>query len=111
MLYGQVLQSRMDKLFENISQERLWWMHGFARKVVKACESDSAPNCNWLHCVQEFSAQKVGSVEGDCSECKNSKRGWLDPDVEEFFCEECCDHTSFESNDIIKHKTSLAKLK
>lgn len=36
MLYGQVLQSRMDKLFENISQERLWWMHGFARKVSES---------------------------------------------------------------------------
>mmetsp|Transcript_8718 Transcript_8718/g.17926 ORF Transcript_8718/g.17926 Transcript_8718/m.17926 type:complete len:380 (-) Transcript_8718:8-1147(-) len=55
---GQVLQSRMDKLWENVSQE-------------------------------EFSAQKVGSVEGHCSECKNSKKGWLDPDVEEFFCEDC----------------------
>lgn len=55
---GQVLQSRMDKLLEDLSQD-------------------------------QFASQKVGSVEGYCSGCQNSKKGWLDPDVEEFFCEDC----------------------
>ncbi|CAE7907626.1 tdrd9, partial [Symbiodinium necroappetens] len=55
---GQVLQSRMDKLLDNFSQE-------------------------------ELATQKVGSVDGSCTECQKSAAGWLDPDVEEFFCEDC----------------------
>eukprot|EP00439_Symbiodinium_sp_Y106_P046642 s1976_g5.t4 len=55
---GQVLQSRMDKLLENFSQE-------------------------------ELATQKVGSVDGSCTDCQKSAAGWLDPDVEEFFCEDC----------------------
>jgi len=32
---------------------------------------------------------KVGSVKGACNECKKEGDGWLDPDIEEFFCEDC----------------------
>lgn len=55
---GQVLQSKLEKLVENISKE-------------------------------DFATQKVGSVEGICAECRTSKKGWLDPDVEDFYCEDC----------------------
>ena len=39
-------------------------------------------------CKEEFATQKVGSVDGSCADCKKSAAGWLDPDVEEFFCED-----------------------
>lgn len=56
---GQVLSSRMDKLLEEFTEE-------------------------------ELATQRVGSVKGDCKECGNEAAvGWLDPDIEEFFCEAC----------------------
>jgi flagellar motor component MotA len=56
---GQVLNSRMDKLLEEFTEE-------------------------------ELATQKVGKCKGTCQECKQADaNGWLDPDVEEFFCEKC----------------------
>merc|ERR1712032_1358606 len=56
---GQVLSSRMDKLLEEFTEE-------------------------------ELATQRVGSVSGDCKECGQvAAVGWLDPDIEEFFCEAC----------------------
>jgi len=37
----------------------------------------------------ELATQKVGAVAGTCDQCKKEGNGWLDPDVEDFFCEEC----------------------
>eukprot|EP00929_Paragymnodinium_shiwhaense_P007623 TRINITY_DN111533_c0_g1_i1.p1 TRINITY_DN111533_c0_g1~~TRINITY_DN111533_c0_g1_i1.p1 ORF type:complete len:437 (+),score=111.80 TRINITY_DN111533_c0_g1_i1:107-1312(+) len=55
----QVLGSRLDKMMENFS-------------------------------AQELAKHKVGHVLGNCQECKKEQLGgWLDPDVEEFFCEDC----------------------
>jgi len=56
---GQILGSRMDKMIENFT-------------------------------AQEFATQKVGTVNGKCAECsKEDSKGWLDPDIDEFFCEDC----------------------
>lgn len=56
---GQVLSSRMDKLCEDFTEE-------------------------------EMAIQKCGHVRGSCGECKAvDVLGWLDPDIEEFFCEAC----------------------
>jgi len=56
---SQILGTRIDKMIENFSEE-------------------------------ELAQHKVGSVEGNCQECKQEKcDGWLDPDIEEFFCEPC----------------------
>lgn len=38
---------------------------------------------------EELKSQKVGIVSGTCGECKEHSTGWLDPDVEEFFCHSC----------------------
>lgn len=37
----------------------------------------------------ELATQKVGAVAGICTECKKEGNGWLDPDIDDFFCEEC----------------------
>eukprot|EP00927_Polykrikos_kofoidii_P078657 TRINITY_DN75463_c0_g1_i1.p1 TRINITY_DN75463_c0_g1~~TRINITY_DN75463_c0_g1_i1.p1 ORF type:complete len:401 (+),score=88.12 TRINITY_DN75463_c0_g1_i1:82-1284(+) len=38
----------------------------------------------------ELAMHKVGSVKGDCKECKKvDSDGWNDPDIEDFFCEDC----------------------
>lgn len=38
----------------------------------------------------EFAAHKVGVATGLCTECgKQNSDGWLDPDIEEFFCQDC----------------------
>merc|ERR1712232_667977 len=56
---GQVLSSRMDKLLEGFTDE-------------------------------ELATHKVGLVKGTCAECKAAQvGGWLDPDIEDFFCEDC----------------------
>eukprot|EP00811_Abedinium_folium_P033094 NODE_6083_length_1707_cov_6.543671.p1 GENE.NODE_6083_length_1707_cov_6.543671~~NODE_6083_length_1707_cov_6.543671.p1 ORF type:complete len:485 (+),score=189.15 NODE_6083_length_1707_cov_6.543671:96-1550(+) len=56
---GQVLASRMDKLLENCSAE-------------------------------ELKTQSVGSVAGKCTDCGSEEvNGWMDPDIDEFFCLEC----------------------
>merc|ERR1712232_900235 len=57
---GQVLSSRMDKLMDGFTEE-------------------------------ELKTQKVGGVSGVCKECKveAQKTGWIDSDVDEFFCEDC----------------------
>jgi len=56
---GQVLGSRMDKLLESFNED-------------------------------ELATQKVGTVSGNCNECgAEGAAGWLDPDIEEFFCEPC----------------------
>mmetsp|Transcript_45315 Transcript_45315/g.144416 ORF Transcript_45315/g.144416 Transcript_45315/m.144416 type:complete len:387 (+) Transcript_45315:215-1375(+) len=38
---------------------------------------------------EELSTQKVGSVVGACTECGKTGDGWLDPDIEDFFCRDC----------------------
>jgi len=38
---------------------------------------------------EELATQKVGSVSGKCTDCGTDADGWLDPDIEDFFCEEC----------------------
>lgn len=38
---------------------------------------------------EELATQKVGSVQGKCQECSAEGEGWLDPDIEQFYCEEC----------------------
>jgi hypothetical protein len=56
---GQVLSSRMDKLLDGFTEE-------------------------------ELATQRVGSVRGKCTQCQTENAiGWLDPDVEDFFCETC----------------------
>uniref|UniRef100_A0A7S3TKQ1 Uncharacterized protein n=1 Tax=Strombidinopsis acuminata TaxID=141414 RepID=A0A7S3TKQ1_9SPIT len=56
---SQVLQSRMDKLLDSFGPDEL---------------------CH----------QQVGEVTGECKECSaENVMGWLDPDVEDFFCEAC----------------------
>lgn len=57
---SQVLGTRLDKMLENFDEK-------------------------------DLARHKVGSVMGHCQECKKEeeKPGWLDPDVEEFFCEDC----------------------
>uniref|UniRef100_A0A7S2QE74 Guanylate-binding protein N-terminal domain-containing protein n=1 Tax=Zooxanthella nutricula TaxID=1333877 RepID=A0A7S2QE74_9DINO len=57
---SQVMNSRMDKLLEGFSE-------------------------------QEYESQRVGSVMGNCMECKAAEErvGWLDPDIDEFYCEDC----------------------
>mmetsp|Transcript_25060 Transcript_25060/g.52046 ORF Transcript_25060/g.52046 Transcript_25060/m.52046 type:complete len:379 (-) Transcript_25060:67-1203(-) len=56
---GQVLSSRMDKLLEGFSEE-------------------------------ELATQTVGSVSGKCTECgAENVEGWLDPDIDDFFCTDC----------------------
>mmetsp|Transcript_46739 Transcript_46739/g.100013 ORF Transcript_46739/g.100013 Transcript_46739/m.100013 type:complete len:388 (-) Transcript_46739:42-1205(-) len=56
---GQVLGSRMDKLLESFNET-------------------------------ELAHQKVGIVKSTCAECGSTEvEGWLDPDVEDFFCEDC----------------------
>lgn len=56
---GQVLSTRMDKLLEGFSES-------------------------------ELATQTVGLVKGKCTECGAlDSDGWLDPDIEEFFCEDC----------------------
>lgn len=56
---SQVLGSRMDKLLEGFSEN-------------------------------ELKKHRVGDVQGKCNECgKVDAGGWLDPDIEEFFCADC----------------------
>jgi len=56
---SQVMGSRMDKLLEGFSEA-------------------------------DLAQQRVGEVIGECQECKKASAvGWLDPDVEDFFCEDC----------------------
>jgi len=39
---------------------------------------------------EELATQRVGSVVGDCMECKAAGAvGWSDPDIDDFFCEAC----------------------
>lgn len=38
---------------------------------------------------EELATQRVGNVQGTCTECKVEAAGWLDPDVDDFFCEAC----------------------
>jgi len=38
---------------------------------------------------EELATQKVGSVSGKCTECGAAADGWLDPDIDDFFCEDC----------------------
>mmetsp|Transcript_16747 Transcript_16747/g.39252 ORF Transcript_16747/g.39252 Transcript_16747/m.39252 type:complete len:383 (+) Transcript_16747:74-1222(+) len=38
---------------------------------------------------EQMALQSLGVVRGDCSECGMAAEGWLDPDVDDFFCEEC----------------------
>merc|ERR1712187_202223 len=38
---------------------------------------------------EELATQKVGQVLGTCTECKTEANGWLDPDIEDFFCDAC----------------------
>lgn len=56
---SQVLGSRMDKLLESFNES-------------------------------ELAHQQVGIVKGTCNECHvENSNGWLDPDIDDFFCEEC----------------------
>lgn len=56
---SQVIASRMDKLLEGFTEE-------------------------------ELAVHKVGIVQGTCHECKKvDVDGWNDPDIDEFFCDEC----------------------
>eukprot|EP00933_Yihiella_yeosuensis_P030827 TRINITY_DN24399_c0_g1_i1.p1 TRINITY_DN24399_c0_g1~~TRINITY_DN24399_c0_g1_i1.p1 ORF type:complete len:339 (-),score=60.02 TRINITY_DN24399_c0_g1_i1:86-1102(-) len=38
---------------------------------------------------QELAQHKVGFVKGKCTDCAQEANGWLDPDVDDFFCEDC----------------------
>lgn len=38
---------------------------------------------------EELAIQKVGAVHGTCTDCKTEGNGWQDPDIDDFFCEEC----------------------
>merc|ERR1712187_755404 len=38
---------------------------------------------------EELATHKVGEVQGKCTECGEEGIGWLDPDIEDFFCEKC----------------------
>lgn len=38
---------------------------------------------------EELAMHRVGAVSGKCNECNQESTGWLDPDVDEFFCEDC----------------------
>lgn len=37
----------------------------------------------------ELAQQKVGAVSGKCTDCAVEGNGWQDPDIEDFFCEDC----------------------
>lgn len=40
--------------------------------------------------VTKYERARVSSVQGDCQECKaKGVNGWKDPDISEFFCQEC----------------------
>merc|ERR1711998_21767 len=39
---------------------------------------------------EEWAKQQTGTVIDDCAQCKKTGvDGWLDPDIEEFFCADC----------------------